>query len=160
MHTNSWLSPPFAVIFSDTADYLFLTNSDNIFCSRLVFFWFSYFSRLYLNNRHKKDDVIFCPWSHSVAPNSSEIIFVSHNRFILANLWPTIMVLQKKMLRYSYGQNRAWSCSYEEHFLQTKRSIMTWIPLTIKRKWSKVTRDFKSEFGKVSKCCFTVVKGL
>lgn len=105
---NPWLSPPFTVIFFPDTGHLFLTNSDIIFCSRLFFFpAFSYFVHLYLNNNHKKDDVLFCPWSHSVAPNSSEIFFVSHNKFTLANLWPSIIVLLKKMLRYSYGQNRA-----------------------------------------------------
>lgn len=54
----------------------------------------SYF--VHLNNKHKKDDVVFCPWSHSVDPNFSEAIFMSHKRFTLANLWPSIIVLQNQ----------------------------------------------------------------
>lgn len=47
-------------------------NSDNISASTLfgVFPAFSYFICLYLKNKHKKDGVIFFPWSYFVAPKS------------------------------------------------------------------------------------------
>lgn len=71
MHVNAWWYPLLAVIFPITG-HLFLPNSDNISASTLfgVFPAFSYFICLYLKNKHKKDGVIFFPWSYFVAPKS------------------------------------------------------------------------------------------